>query len=145
MNLLDYHRLRRQETETWNLPKIEEAIIQHDPAFPQRVSELLPCVEDRFSDDLRNIIRGPLDGKLAYLSRLFLQCLSEQRVYIRSRLTDQSGLGARARAGDRLESFGLRAATIGLREGSLEIVKAGLAAFAVAVPIFESRLCRLLW
>lgn len=132
MNLLDYHKLRQQEIKTWNLPEIEEAVTQQDAAFPERVLGLLPCAEDRFSDDLLNVVRGPLFERLAQLSQLYLECSPQQRVYIRSRLTNRSGTPVRVRAAGRLGGFGLRAAVIGLREGSLDMIKTGLTAFAVA-------------
>ncbi|MBZ5596471.1 MAG: hypothetical protein LAP39_29875 [Acidobacteriia bacterium] len=136
MNLLDYHRLRREEQEAWDLPAIEEAVREQDPAFPERVHELLQCGEDRFWDNLRTVERGPLFEKLAAVSQLYLGCSPQQRTYMRSRLADRSGDSAEARRkreiADRLGSCGLRAAVVGLREGSLEMVKAGLAAFAIA-------------
>lgn len=136
MNLLDYHRLRSKERESWDLPTIEQAVREQDAAFPERVCELLQCAEERFSDDLRTVVRGPLFEKLAALSRLYLGCSPQQRIYMRSRLADRRGAADEARRkreiADRLESFGLRAAVMGLREGSLDMVRAGLAAFAIA-------------
>ncbi len=132
MDLINCHRLRRQEIDSWNPAEIEQAAIAQDAGFPARVQALLPNDEERFTDNLRDPVRGPLFERMAELSRLYLACSPPQRVYIRSRLTNRTGPRARVKAAGKLESFSLRVAVIGLREKSADLMKTGLAGFAIA-------------
>ena len=122
MKLLDYHRLHREETESWNLSALEQTALAQDATLPERLMPLLPWSEERFSGDLVTIDRSPLFEKLASLAQLYLRATPEQRTYIRSRLN--------WKAAEKLESFGIRAAALGVREHSPEMVRSGLAAFA---------------
>src|SRR5690349_15226170 len=121
MKLLDYHRLRHEERAGWNLPEIETAV---GTGFVERVRELLPSKGDRFAGDLKTVDRGPLFQKLERLSRLYVNGSDDQRLYIRSHVQDT--------ATSVCESFGLRAAVVAIREHSIEAVRTGLAAFAIA-------------
>lgn len=122
MNLLDYHRLHREETEAWNLSALEQAARAQDATLPDQLTQLLPSLEERFSSGLVTIDRGPLFEKLESLAKLYLRATPEQQTYIRSRLN--------WKAAEKLESFGIRAAALGVREQSRELVRIGLAAFA---------------
>jgi len=124
VKLVDYHGLHREETRSWDLAGLEQTARSQDATLPERVQALLPSSEEQFSDDLTAIDRGPLFEKLAGLSQLYLSASTEQRTYIRSRLDWKSG--------QKLESFGVRAAVLGVREQSPDRVRLGLAAFAAA-------------
>ena len=124
MTLLDYHRLHGEERDSWDLAAVEAAASRQDAAFASRVQECLPASEEKFSGNLVQVERGPLFEKLARLCRLYLQGSPEQRTYIRSRVD--------RRIGSKLESFALRAAVWGVREQAPDLVRLGLAAFAIA-------------
>lgn len=135
MDLLEYHRTHRQEQDSWDLEAIDRAAREQDASFPGRVQTLLDGADQRFTDDLRTVVRGPLFEKLEALSRLYLASSPEQRVFIRSRLIRRRDKSEEThhnrQIASRLESFGLRAAVIGMREHSVEMVKVGLAGFAI--------------
>lgn len=121
MKLLDYHRLRDEERAGWNLLAIETAVGME---FAGRVTDLLPSKGERFAGDLKTVDRGPLYRKLEMLSRLYRNGSEDQRLCIRSHVRDG--------APSLFESFGLRAAVVAIREHSVEAVRTGLAAFAIA-------------
>jgi hypothetical protein len=123
MNLVDYHRLRSKEKESWDLAALESAARAPDTTFPERVQRLLPAPEERFVEKLPTAERGPLFEKLAGLCQLYLDGATAQRTYLRSRI-DRKIAGL-------LDSFGIRMAVFGLRERSAAMLRLSLIAFAI--------------
>jgi len=126
MNLLDYHRLQREERESNTALALEEAAREREAAFPEQVRALVEGIHDKFSDDLRTVTRGPLFETLERLAVMYRNASAQERLFLRSEFWHKRRLA------ERLESFGLRAAVWGLRERSLEMVRTGLAGFAIA-------------
>jgi hypothetical protein len=82
MTLLDYHRLQRQEVESWDPVQIEDAVRAQDDGFPERVMALVPAEGDKSP-----ISRGsPLFERIQALCELWLAATPEQRTFIRSRM-----------------------------------------------------------
>jgi hypothetical protein len=123
MNLLDYHRLRSREKESWDLAALESAARTADATFPERVQQLLPAPEERFAHKLPTAERGPLFEKLAALCQLYLEGTAAERTYLRSRI-DRKIAG-------QLDSFGIRMAVFGARERSAAMLRLSLIAFAI--------------
>ncbi len=82
MKLLDYHRLKREEAETWNRVQMEADVRAQDPGLPERVATLLPSATDK--DPVAEGL--PIFQQLQALCELWLQATSEQRAFIRSQV-----------------------------------------------------------
>jgi hypothetical protein len=123
VDLSDYHRLQRQEKQSWDLPGLERVALAHDSTFLDRLAASLPTPDERFAGDLVVIDRGPLFQKTTGLCQLYLESTPAQRTYIRSRID--------WKLSGQLGGFGLAAAVVGVREHSPDLVRLGLAAFAV--------------
>ncbi len=119
MTLLDYHRLQREEVESWDLSQMEAAVRAQDANFPERMMAVLPSDGDKSP-----VSRGsPLFEQIRALCELWLAATPEQRTFIRSRMD--------AKRAHRLGGFRAEAKRLALETSSETWLRLALASLAI--------------
>lgn len=125
MKLLDYHHLRAAEVKGWDRVRMEQEMTRDHPVFARDVERLLPRVREPYAPDkLIHVTRDQAFDNIAALCERYRIGSDAERVYIRSRV-DRTSAGL-------MGLFGLRAAILGARQHSRELIRLGLIAFAIA-------------
>jgi hypothetical protein len=80
VTLLDYHRLHREEVQSWDLARIESEVRSQDPGFIDRVETLLVRPGETFERDKITREFSPLDIRLREPCQLYLDSAAAQRI-----------------------------------------------------------------
>jgi hypothetical protein len=123
MTNLDYHRVRAEETKTWDAAELEAAARTRDVTFPEKVAALLPGPKDWLTAKISSVTLSPAAGKLIELCELYLAGTQEERVFMRSRIDLTSGKA--------FMGLGVRQAVVGMREKSEYAIRLGVVAHAI--------------
>jgi hypothetical protein len=120
---LDYHRVRSEETKTWNPAELEAAARKRDATFPKKVAALLPGPKDWLTAKVSSVEPSAAADKLIELCELYRAGTPEERVYIRSRIEHPSGKA--------FLGLGRRQAVVGMRQKSIDAIRLGVVAHAI--------------
>jgi hypothetical protein len=123
MTNLDYHRVRAEETKTWDAAELEAAARTRDVTFPEKVAALLPGPKDWLTAKISSVTLSPVAANLIELCELYLAGTPDERVFMRSRIDLASGKA--------FMGLGVRQAVVGMREKSEYAIRLGVIAHAI--------------
>jgi hypothetical protein len=121
LTLLDYHRVRREEEQSWDRARLRK---EAGAIFASEIESRLPQHKEPFArDKLVRFTREPWFERCLELCELYRGATPSQRTWVRSRIDSTNG--------GKLCLFGLRAAVLAARERSVDLARAALLAYAV--------------